>query len=128
MSQPQLARLGCSPVRLAALPPATPPRRREPRRTRADSFDDPIGAGEQCWRDGEAERLCCFQVDHQLEYSRTFDRKVGRLGTFQDAVRVVGKPAIGFQHPGVFCRSMDQIDARRLTAHCRAGRGAAGRD
>jgi hypothetical protein len=34
------------------------------------SFDDLVGAGEDCWRDREAEFLRGLEIDDQLEFGR----------------------------------------------------------
>ena len=48
------------------------------------SFDDFVGAGEDRWRDREAERLGCVEVDDQLECRRLLDRQIGGLGALED--------------------------------------------
>ena len=51
-----------------------------PGRVETRLFDDLVGAGEDRWRDRQAERLRGFQVDDQLELNRLLHRQVGRLG------------------------------------------------
>ena len=46
------------------------PRRRAGASTRAASFDDLVGAGEDRLRDGQAERLGGLEIDDQLEFCR----------------------------------------------------------
>src|SRR5262245_27721076 len=58
--------------------------------TRAVSFDYLVGAGEERRRHFEAERLGGFSVDHQLEFGRLLDWKIGRLCAFEDFVDVAG--------------------------------------
>src|ERR1700730_7842357 len=48
------------------------------------SFDDLVGAGEDRWRNGKAERLCGLEIDHQLEGCRPLHRKISRLGALED--------------------------------------------
>jgi hypothetical protein len=52
---------------LAVVPPAV-------------SLDHLVGAGEERWRNVEAERLRCLKVDHQLELGRLLDRQLCRVG------------------------------------------------
>jgi hypothetical protein len=47
-------------------------------------FDHLVGAREDRWRHGEAERLGGLEIDDQLECSRLLDRQIGRLSAFQD--------------------------------------------
>jgi hypothetical protein len=54
-------------------------------------LDDLIGAGEKRWRQSEAERLGCCEVDDHIEFGRLLDRDVGRLFTSQDFVNEVGR-------------------------------------
>jgi hypothetical protein len=44
------------------------------------SLDHLVGASEQRWRDGDAERRSGFEVDHQLNFSALLYGEVGRLG------------------------------------------------
>jgi hypothetical protein len=60
-----------------------------PIKKRSFSFrllDDLVSAGEQRWRDSEAERIGGFEVDHQLELGWLLDRQVGGFRAFQDLV------------------------------------------
>jgi len=50
-------------------------------------FDDLLGAGEDRWRDRQAERLGGIEIDHQLEGRRLLDRQIGRLRALQDPYR-----------------------------------------
>jgi len=40
--------------------------------------------------DREPKRLCCFEVDDQLEKGRLLDRQIGRLHSLEDAIDEVG--------------------------------------
>jgi hypothetical protein len=46
---------------------------------KAPLFDHLVGGYEQAGRDGQAERLCRFEVDDQLELDRGLDGKLARL-------------------------------------------------
>src|SRR5215469_5795615 len=48
------------------------------------SFDDLVGAQQNRLRDRQAERLGGLEIDHQLEFGRLLDRKIGGLGDFED--------------------------------------------
>ena len=48
------------------------------------SFDHLVGAGEDRWRDGDAELLGSLEIDDQLEGRRLLDRQIGRLGAVED--------------------------------------------
>src|SRR5439155_17396239 len=52
--------------------------------TRGASFDDLVGAGEDRWRDGEAERPGGLEIDDQLECGWLLHRQIGWLGTLED--------------------------------------------
>jgi hypothetical protein len=49
-----------------------------------------VGGGQQRFWDGEAERLCCFEVDDQIDFCDLLYRKVGRLVAFGDAPSIDG--------------------------------------
>src|SRR3984893_12375366 len=48
-------------------------------------LDHLVGAGEDRWRDGQAERLGGLEIDHQLECGRLLDRQIGGLGALEDS-------------------------------------------
>ena|SRR5271163_1967820 len=52
------------------------------------SFDHFIGAREEIRRDREPQRLGRLEVDHQLEFGRLLDRKIGRLRPLKDHIHV----------------------------------------
>src|SRR5215207_9174046 len=78
-------------------------RRRTRRGSRmlAVSLDHLVGAGEEGGRDGEAERLGCLHVDHQLEFGGLLYRQIGRLGALEDLIDVAARAAkqIGYIGP-----------------------------
>ena len=45
------------------------------------SFDHLVGAGEQRGRHGEAKRIGGLKIDHQIEFYRSLDRKLGGVGS-----------------------------------------------
>jgi hypothetical protein len=49
-------------------------------------FDRFVSLSEQLGRYGEPEGLSSLEIDDQLKLGRLLDRKIGRLGTFQDAI------------------------------------------
>ena len=59
-----------------------------PRSDRAVSFDHLVGAGEQCRRHFEAERLGGLEIDDHLELGGCLHRKVTGLGAAQDTVDI----------------------------------------
>src|SRR5262249_31552842 len=52
-------------------------------------FDQIIGAGENCSRNGEPQCLRGLEVDHKIELGRLFDRKVARFCPAQDLIDIV---------------------------------------
>ena len=48
-------------------------------------FDHLVGAGEQRWRNSEAERFGGLRVDHEFDLDRLHHWQVGRARTFEDA-------------------------------------------
>src|SRR5216683_2561471 len=73
-------------------------------------LDDLVGAGEDRWRDGEAESLGGREIDDQLECRRLLDRQISRLGTFEDSPRVTAGLAKGLSDPHTIA---DQAAGRR---------------
>jgi hypothetical protein len=57
------------------------------------SFDHLIGADEQRWRHGEAERLGHLHVDHEFEFCRLLDRQICGPGAFENLVDVAARVA-----------------------------------
>src|SRR5580698_9244204 len=53
---------------------------------RASLFDHLIGSRQEGWRNGETERLCSFEINHQLEFRWLLNRQIGWLGSSRDAI------------------------------------------
>ena len=60
----------------------------------APLFDQLVGARQQRLRDGDAERLCRLEIDHQFKFGRRLDRKIGGLLTLEDAINVIRGTAV----------------------------------
>src|SRR5450755_4149039 len=58
-------------------------------RSKLASFDHLVGAGEDCWWNGERKRLGSLEIDHQFELGWLLDRKVGGLRAAQNLVDIV---------------------------------------
>jgi len=58
------------------------------KRTLGRLFDDLVGAGDKCRRDGEANRFRCFEVDCQLECAGLLDRNFAWLFAGDDLLDV----------------------------------------
>src|SRR5829696_1652197 len=56
------------------------------------SFDHLVCAGEECGRYREAECFGGVEVDHEFDFGRLLDRKIGRLAALEDLVRLHGRP------------------------------------
>src|SRR6267142_1754837 len=61
---------------------------------RTRSFDDLVGAGEDRWRDREAERLGGVEIDDQLEPRWLLYRQIGGHGALEDLSGVGAEQAI----------------------------------
>src|ERR1700682_4994624 len=59
-----------------------------------NSLNNLVGAGEQRWRNSEAERLCSFQIDEQIEFARLFHRQIARVFTLKNAGDIVRCPIV----------------------------------
>src|SRR5712671_4339719 len=57
----------------------------------ATSFDHLVGAGDEGSRKIEAEGFCRLQVNHQIIFGRSLDRKIGRLLTLENAIDITGR-------------------------------------
>src|SRR3954463_12310018 len=66
------------------------PRQRRSTEEMRDTFslDHSIGSREQGRRNRQTDLLGSFQIDHQLEVDRLLDRKIARLGAFQDLIDI----------------------------------------
>ena len=53
-----------------------------------NSFDHLVGAGEDCWRQLDAQRFGDAEVDPKIELGGTFERQVARLCAFQNAIKL----------------------------------------
>src|SRR5262245_3578657 len=54
----------------------------------ASLLDHRVGGGEQCGRNGEAERLCGLEIDDKLEFGRLFDGQIAGIGALKNSVDV----------------------------------------
>src|SRR5580704_11855551 len=57
----------------------------------ATSFDHLVGAGDEGSRKIEAEGFCRLQVNHQIIFGRSLDRKIGRLLALENAIDITGR-------------------------------------
>src|SRR4029453_5750254 len=82
------------------------------------SFDHLVGAGDECPRDLEAERLSCLKVDDQLDFRGLLDCQVGRLFALENpagvhaglAVRINNTAAVAHQAAG--CGELSVLEDR----------------
>ena len=58
--------------------------------TRPVSFDHLVRPVQHGLRNRHTDLLRGFKIEHQLKLRRLLDRQVGRLGSLQDSVHVVG--------------------------------------
>src|SRR5262245_3106514 len=52
------------------------------------AFDDLVGAGKNCRRNGEAESLRSLEVYEEFEFGRLFDRQIGGPFAFENLVNI----------------------------------------
>jgi hypothetical protein len=64
------------------------------------SLDHVVRRGQQCRRHGKAQRLRRLQVDHKIELGRLLDRKISRLGAFEDLADIDPAIAIAISEVG----------------------------
>lgn len=64
---------------------------------------------EQCLWHGEAEALCCLEIDDQLKLRRLLDRQLAQPGIFEHAVYISGRVA------DYFPEVLTEFPPRRLT-------------
>jgi len=62
----------------------------ENRQSKIESLDHLIRSREHGLRNRQADLLCRFEIDNQLEFSRLLHRQVGRLGSLEDSVHIDG--------------------------------------
>jgi hypothetical protein len=73
-------------------------------------FDHLVGAGEETGRDRKAESLGRLQVEDELIVGRCLNRKIGRFGSFENAMDVIGRAPINV----IYVRSVSgKTSARR---------------
>jgi hypothetical protein len=68
---------------------------------RSTLFDHLIGAHDQAWRHGQAQRFRGLEINHQLDSFRLLSNwQVGRLSPFQDAAGVASDLTIAIDQSG----------------------------
>src|ERR1700676_195147 len=60
----------------------------------ASLFDHLVGASKDRLRQGEPQRLRCFEVDHQFIFGRPLDWQVSRLFPLENAIDIAGCTAV----------------------------------
>src|SRR5262249_42271832 len=73
-------------------------------------LDDLVGEIEDRWRNRQAERLCCLEVDDERIFHRLLHRQIGRLLAPEDTVDVGGRLGV-------------QVDSVEPVGHQTAGAG-----
>ena len=58
--------------------------------TNNPSLDDLVGTKKERLRDRQADRLGSLEIDHQRDFGRLLDGKIGRPGTLQNLIDVGG--------------------------------------
>src|SRR5262249_52777274 len=54
------------------------------------SLDHLVGAGDECWRQIEADGARSLHVDDELKPVQLLDRELGRIGALEDAIHMRG--------------------------------------
>ena len=70
------------------------------KRTSRHLFNHFVGAGEQLWRNGEAQCLRRLEINYQFEIGRLYHRQIGGLLAPKNAADVNGGLAPGICHAG----------------------------
>ena len=84
-------------------------------------FDDLVGAGEDCGRDRQAERLGGLQVDDKIEFDWLLDWQIAGLGALQDAIDIVRRSAEVVRHVGAVGREAAIVGVFSLRIDRRRG-------
>ena len=63
-------------------------------RSKLQPIDHLVGAGEEDGGDTKSERLCCFQIDHQIVLGRCLHRQICRFLALEDTINVPGGTAV----------------------------------